>query len=96
MKEKVVKGEYMTYKSIKWFSAEMRKKMAKNEHKEGWDKCSHNYLFKRLCDEVLELNNALFTPKQGAVRSLNAKAIIKECADIANFVMMIADKMRKK
>lgn len=46
--------------------------------------CSLEYLLKRLDEEVEEIREAVHTNKP-------AKKILSECADVGNFVMMIAD-----
>ncbi len=63
----------------------MAKKLEANSHKLDWrcEECSMGFLEDRLRDELLELENAT-TPAE----------IVEECADIANFAMMIADKAR--
>jgi hypothetical protein len=65
----------------------MEKKLRANDHKGGWGGCSKNYLIKRLGDEAEELEVGLFN-------FYTAEAIIAECADVANFAMMIADNYR--
>ena len=67
----------------------MLKKMRKHRKKAHWRTVTNEYLFTRLCDEAEELANELMVDKP------SAKSIILECADIANFCMMIADKARK-
>lgn len=59
----------------------MKQKLWENDHKGYWDKTSLLQLAKRLEEEVEELNDAILT--KGAVE------IVREAADVANFVMMI-------
>ena len=70
-----------------WFLGEMLKKLETNQHRSGWVNVGLHYLFRRLEEETLELRKALL--------SGDKDAIIEECADVANFAMMIADVTRK-
>ncbi len=65
------------------FNVHMEYKLAKNDHKGGWENWSDTELFDLMQLEVQELIEALNTG--------NADDIIDECADVANFAMMIAD-----
>lgn len=76
-------------RSIMEIACDMEAKLRENEYKGGWVDCSCRQLFERLKEEVTELEEALF--KGGTVYN---KEVIKECADVGNFVMMIADKIR--
>jgi len=68
---------------LAWFVKEMKKKLRANNHKGGWEDCSLQYLSMRLTQERKEL--AL------AIKTKDKNKVIAECADIANFAMMIAD-----
>ena len=72
-------------KKIKWFANEMEKVLSNNDYKGGWEFEDYDYLFDRLRDEYIELRREL---KKGDENSSN---ILKECVDVANFSMMIAD-----
>ena len=74
----------MCRNSVAWFSEQMEAKLAKNDHKGGWGNCELQYLSKRLTDERKELYEA--------IKSKDSEKIIAECADIANFALMIADR----
>lgn len=63
------------------FAIEMQKKLDKNEHKSGWSECTYEYLLNCLNREMRELAQAIE----------KRKGVVGECADIANFAMMIAD-----
>lgn len=67
---------------VSWFSLEMERKLKANDHKGGWRDCSMDYLFRRLREEMDELALA------------EGDDIIDEAADVANFAMMIADRLR--
>ena len=71
-------------KEVKVFSLSMERKLSQNDHKMGWQKCEDVELLKKLNIELEELIYAL--------ENESTKSIIDECADVANFAMMIADK----
>lgn len=70
------------------FSAEMEKKLLENDHKGGWGDCRSETLFDLLLEEKNELEEAL--------TSHDERNIIAECADVANFAMMIADNASRR
>lgn len=72
------------------FQNEILKKLllVKNLRKDVWTYTSTEYLFKRLREEVEELRIEIENPK------VKVEKIISECADIAAFAMMIADRQR--
>lgn len=69
---------------VAWFGGQMVNKLQQNDHKGHWHGLSIDYLQIRLMQEVQELNDALECKAQ-------AKDIISEAVDVANFAMMIAD-----
>jgi hypothetical protein len=75
------------------FTAVMRYKMVKNLFKGHWrdDAFDIPYLLRRLDDEVAELRAE--TARMGIlVDAVDAvDDIVRECADVANFAMMLAD-----
>ena len=75
---------------VLWFAEQMEITLRKNDHKGGWseDKCSMNYLHERLHEELGELTYATGLSGQGT-----KEKIIEECTDVANFAMMIADRI---
>lgn len=84
------------------FADDMEEKLAFNRHKgdrEGWAKDDPDSLFRRLEDEVEELRFVLHELRNLKQDGLNHGpharssriSIRSECADIANFAMMIAD-----
>jgi NTP pyrophosphatase (non-canonical NTP hydrolase) len=76
--------------SVKWFSEQMEFELANNDRKSGWRNMSVDALYARLLDEVCELQSELSFPTR------DDSAIISECADVANFAMMIADIIKEK
>jgi hypothetical protein len=65
------------------FALLMEAKLRANDHKRPWRHCPLQYLSMRLTQERKELAEAIAT-KTG---------VGEECADIANFAMMVADKV---
>lgn len=78
---------------VRWFSEQMENKLKENDHKGGWNHCGKYWLFERMKEETSELLQELSVFSNGAE---NEGMVIKECADIANFSMMIADKVREQ
>jgi len=69
--------------AVRSFAWEMEHKLRKHDGDygpEGWKMCDPNFLWNRMRDEINEAKKATSTQN-----------IIEECADIANFAMMIAD-----
>ena len=67
---------------LRWFVLHMKAKLRQNQHKGDYSMSSELWLLARLLDEVGEL-----------VRAINDEdvvAIQDECADMANFAMMLA------
>lgn len=88
-----------TRESVAWFAERMEKKLLANDGKNGWLQCDKTYLTKRLHDELREMINRAkdigwsnFNHMPIADRDI--EELVDECADIANFAMMIADKAR--
>lgn len=82
----------MPRNEVLWFAEEMEKKLRANDHKGHWSNCTPVYLYNRADNELKEVWTALLgdgslnpcTPEEAA-------RIIAECADVANFMMMLAD-----
>jgi len=90
---------------VQWFSGQMEGKLRVNDHKGGWTddkKCiDPNWLLQRLREETDELEKRL-NPRCGCREACCGHSnypirdlVISECADVANFAMMIADIARK-
>ncbi len=73
---------------MKNFTNVMETKMLLNEHKGGHARLKIDDLMKLLHQEVRELKTA--------VEDGDHKEIVMECADVANYAMMIADKCIKR
>lgn len=76
--------------AVEWFARRMEEQLKKNDHKGGWEDEMRSYLARRLLEETGELMELFL--KGNYLRS----DIINECADVANFAMMIADNYRVK
>lgn len=70
-------------KAVDWFAGRMAVKLLNNRHKAHWSEADTGYLLDRLVQEVMELRQAIDME--------TAEDVINECADVANFAMMIAD-----
>lgn len=81
-----------------WFVEAMNNKLLANQHKRHWtDRDTKlGYLRMRLKQEVGELCSVLDrNPKAGRGRRTWVEDVTSECADVANFAMMIADKAKQ-
>jgi len=87
-------------KELQWFAEEMEAKLRENDHKSGWHGNTVRSLFQRLreeSDELLVQSHPLQLDTIAETLSReDACELIRECADIANFAMMIADNIRLK
>ena len=83
------------------FAKTMQYKLDKNKHKScdvmnldgngrGWEHCHFTWLHSRIIEEAEELFKALRN------RIKDPDAVLYECADVANFAMMIHDKTLKE
>jgi len=75
--------------SVKWFAGIMEQTLQKHDKKkgsDGWLNDNSLSLLDRLKQETAELEDILIVWD-----SKYSSEIVKECADIANFAMMIAD-----
>lgn len=95
--------------AISRFGTLMLQKLAENRHKPHWDESTLAYLMQRLDDEVAELQAAyaLVMAKRDGMAFRQTRPnrdedvalfkaeqeVRRECADVANFAMMIADKL---
>jgi len=66
------------------FVQAMEERLLANDHKGGWHRMSYEELLLRALEELSELSVALRTKQP-------PNALLREAADVANFVMMIAD-----
>jgi len=79
--------------AVKIFNKTMLAKLRENAHKPHWEKERLDDLLECLQDEVEELTSILddnrYTMEQ-------VHDVMRECADVANFAMMIHDNVRKE
>ena len=87
-------------KEVKQFAKQMEIKLRENDHKGGWSNCRLKDLWGMIGIEIHEL---LWELHECNVNSISenitkngAQKITRECADIANFAMMISDIATKK
>lgn len=79
----------------------METKLLENDHKGHWRNCDFDYLEKRIREELAELATVLMQYQIASLspteltrtRYLGEKAK-REAADVANFAMMVADRLR--
>lgn len=72
-------------KEVVRFAKMMEFRLRENDHKGGWRGMQRLALWNRALAEMLELRDELLKPRSHV-------NVIREAADVANFVMMIADK----
>lgn len=78
---------------LKEFVMEMERKLRINDHKTGWHDCAIEWLLNRAYEELDEVRDAY--KNRGDIYSGDHQKIIMECADVANFMMMIADNVQR-
>jgi NTP pyrophosphatase (non-canonical NTP hydrolase) len=82
---------------VRWFGEQMEQKLRLNDHKileAVGDDNQYEYCFRRANEEMTELREALDSMWMGG-RQPRVEEVISECADVANFVMMLADYLRR-
>ena len=91
-----------TMKHVLAFSERMEEKLEMNRHKgdrEGWLKEDIEFFLRRIKQETEEVRklivNKLGTFDLDSVTAEDVRDIQKECADVANFCMMLADKVEE-
>lgn len=67
------------------FKRAMLEKLIENNHKMGWEGLSDKWILNRIRQEKTEIETAL--------RNGNLKEAKRECADVANFAMMLWDNL---
>lgn len=74
---------------VKWFAEHMESKLQDNEHKTGWTDCTVDFLSSQIRKNLNELDSMFQElPSNYSVFSAN---VIRQCSDMANYAMMIAD-----
>ena len=87
---------YWPRQEVGTFAQDMERKLQKHDHKRGWYRMTNAELIKRLKEEVAELEQELANKEalKGVGTPATSSLIINECADVANFAMMLADNNR--
>ncbi|MBZ6022463.1 hypothetical protein LA440_04650 [Bacillus cereus] len=79
----------MIRSEVKWFAEHMESKLQENEHKTGWTDCTVDFLSSQIRKNLNELDSMFQElPSNYSVFSAN---VIRQCSDMANYAMMIAD-----
>ncbi|MBE5087581.1 hypothetical protein IGI03_05905 [Bacillus thuringiensis] len=79
----------MVREEVKWFAEHMESKLQENEHKTGWTDCTVDFLSSQIRKNLNELDSMFQElPSNYSVFSAN---VIRQCSDMANYAMMIAD-----
>lgn len=86
--------------SVAKFAEVMEKKLKLNDYKGGWEDCNNEYLLTRLEEEAKELRTlaeryGLGTIDEDNLSKGKRNKVINECADVANFAMMIAENIER-
>jgi len=90
----VLLADSPTFKHVLDFAFRMEAKLAKNRHKgdrDGWLNDDPWSLVERILDETVEVQQCFTMGSDGRVDYDNAEELADECADVANFCMMVAD-----
>ena len=91
-------AESMFQQKIRVFSKLMLQKLEAKQYEndDTWDICSDNYLLKRMYEEIGEIVDVLKEeppPYESSQWYIWHKRLALECADVANFAMMVADRL---
>lgn len=78
---------------VRVFAKLMEQKLRLHGDRPGWRDEDVKWLMMRLYDEAGELSKTLILVGDHEVTPELAQAIALECADVANFAMMVADRM---
>lgn len=78
------------------FVIDMKYKLRLNNHKGHWKDQHVVALFKKLEHEVAELEDALQDLDVDRLNGKDLLAVVHECADVANFALMIADNAKRQ
>lgn len=85
-----------TFLHVLKFAERMEAKLEKNRHKgnrEGWLNDDPWSLVERILDETVELQQHFTQGGDGVVVCDDYNKAADECADVANFCMMVADRL---
>lgn len=79
--------------TVATFAGRMRERLDANARKAGWGDASVPWLFSHMLKEVGEVTEALFDPQRGVSVERTTGYVLDELADLANFAMMIGDRV---
>lgn len=79
------------------FAIEMEQRLLAHDDargEQGWmmRETTDEFLFNRMLEEMAELHAAMYT--EGVTEDAALRKIVRECADVANFAMMISDRAK--
>lgn len=74
---------------VMWFAQRMQEQLNQNSHKGGWKDCSQRWLLARARQELDEVLIAIVEHPD------EPEKVIREIGDGGNFLMMLADSVRK-
>jgi NTP pyrophosphatase (non-canonical NTP hydrolase) len=82
--------------TLAWFAEQMRAKLERDRHKgDNWQELGVDWLFDRLAGEMgPKTETSEIDELETAIYQQDWENVIRECADVANFAMMIADTAR--
>lgn len=86
-------------KAVVDFADDMERKLKIYESKGGWEGCDYFWLRDRILMELAEVTQELYklcNAEGGLGKTRCLSDLIDECADVANFAMMIADNARRE
>ena len=79
--------------TIRWWAERMEEELKKNELKGGWLDEDYDYYLRRAKFNLSEIKlGSIFTNN---IRHKEELYVIKCCADVSNFCMMLADNVRE-
>ena len=73
---------------VQKFAEEMERELRVNEHKGDWGDCNEEFLISEMNRNIVRL---IQTIERDNGNGLFADTVIRRCANVANFAMMIAD-----
>lgn len=82
--------------ALAWFAGEMERQLRENDHKPGWSDDSLRHLAERMRTELREVENIVDGRAVRGYATEQLLTIIAECADVANFAMMVADNAKRE
>lgn len=90
------------WEEVDEFAKLMKQKLDENSHKPGWKKDRPVTLIGRLSEEMRELERAFdmystlptIFANRAEIKAAFKEEIRREAADVANFAMMVADRMK--